>query len=109
VNRGHYAWKPHGTHAPADTSDRPLSPLPQAIYPQGEFNHQSAYQYLETSKAVEELQKNLCAETCNFLQFQVLAARLLSPMHAVMTERSRWSSCKHVQNTTDSIVSPLWL
>lgn len=49
----------------------------QAIYPQGEFNHQSAYQYLETSKAVEELQKNLCAETCNFLQFQVLLAHLL--------------------------------
>ena len=52
--------------------DQPLSTLPQAIYPQGEFNHQSAYQYLETSKAVEELRKNLCAETCNFLQFQVV-------------------------------------
>jgi hypothetical protein len=51
--------------------------LLQAIYPHGDFNHQSAYQYLETSKAVEELQKNLCAEMCNFLQFQVLNACLL--------------------------------
>lgn len=58
----------------------------QAIYPQGEFNHQSAYQYLETSKAVEELQKNLCAETCNFLQFQVIMWKnCLNPLQGALT------------------------
>jgi hypothetical protein len=55
-----------------------MQPLLQAIYPHGDFNHQSAYQYLETSKAVEELQKNLCAEMCSFLQFQVLPCCLAS-------------------------------
>lgn len=57
----------------------------QAIYPHGEFNHQSAFQYLESSNAVEELQKNLCAEMCNFLQFQVvLWKNCLNPLQAAI-------------------------
>lgn len=58
----------------------------QASYPHGEFNHQSGRSYLETSKAVDELQKNLCAELCNFLQFQVvLWKNCLNPLQAAMT------------------------
>lgn len=43
----------------------------QAIPPHCEFNHESAHQYLEASRVVEELRRNLCAELCNLVQFQV--------------------------------------
>jgi len=44
----------------------------EAIYPHGEGNHQSAFQYLETTNATEALQRNLCAELAVNIQFQVV-------------------------------------
>ena len=51
----------------------------QAIYPHGEGNHQSAFQYLETTNATEALQRNLCAQMVSHLRLRTPAGSCACP------------------------------